>query len=58
MVLIVSVIGFIKYLIERLDIEKREQIGTKWIELLLLYAGTVIVWLISVVTIVLLTGGV
>ena len=58
MVLIVSVTGFVKYLIERTDKIKREQIGRKWIAFLLWNVGTIIAWLISGICLVHITGGV
>lgn len=58
MVLIVSVIGFIKYLIERRDKRKREQIGRKWVAFLLWNAGTIIAWLITGICLALITGGI
>ena len=58
MVLIVSIVGFIEYLIERKDIRKREKIGWKWITFLLWNIGTIVAWVISVVCVVAITGGV
>lgn len=58
MVLIVSVLGFKVYLKERRDPEKREQIGKKWIAFILWNVGAVIVWMVSVICVVSITGGV
>jgi len=58
MVVIISVVGFIKYLIERKDKRKREQIGRKWVAFIWWNLGTTVAWLVSAICFVHITGGV
>ncbi len=58
MVLIVSILGVLKYLKERRDIRKKNQIGKKWKAFIFWNVSTAIVWTISTICFVYITGGV
>ena len=58
MVLLVSAVGFMTYIKERKDSQKRNQIGKKWVAFIFWSVACVIAWLISGGCVVQLTGGV
>ena len=58
MVLVVSIIGFVTYLRERKDTVKKEQIGKSWIAFLGWNVFVMLLWMVTIVCFVLVTGGV
>lgn len=58
MVLIVSSIGFVTYLKERKDAVKKEQIGKRRIAFLGWNVFAMLLWIVTIVCFVLVTGGV